>query len=120
TAPERRSRRSIAARIRGWTAEDDVAEQRLKDQVTFRLSVRRRWGTTAVGGILRSGWYRWWQVYALALIDVLLVSVPVAFYGPGGLIVGFYLAVLPYVFNQGGEPRAFLRAPGSLRSLPAA
>lgn len=157
TAPEapRHSRRSIAARIRGWAAEDDVAEQRLKDQVTFRLSVRRRWWmigvgafllglsrlvgyvpvsyatimavvaaaaaiNLAVGGTLRSGWYRWWQVYALALIDVLLVSTPVALYGPGGLIVGLYLAVLPYVFDQGREIGDFLVLAASLAYLGAA
>ncbi|MBI3081973.1 MAG: hypothetical protein HYY94_03515, partial [Gemmatimonadetes bacterium] len=136
--PPRPSRRSIAARMRGWSAEDDVAEQQLKDRVTFRLGVRRRWWMIGVGacllplsrlvgfvpvsyvtivavvavaaainlaiaGVLRSGWYRWWQVYALALIDVVLVSTPVALFGPGGLIVGFYLALLPYVFDQGRE-----------------
>ncbi len=153
--PPRPSRRSIAARIRGWSTEADVAEQQLKDQVTFRLSVRRRWWMIGVGafvlalsrlvgavgvsyvavaavvavaaainltiaGVLRSGWYRWWQVYALALIDVALVSTPVALYGPGGLIVGFYLAVLPYVFDQGREIGDFLVLAASLAYLGAA
>ncbi|MBI2403914.1 MAG: methyl-accepting chemotaxis protein [Gemmatimonadetes bacterium] len=153
--PPRPSRRSIAARMRGWSAEDDVAEQQLKDRVTFRLSVRRRWWMIGVGafllplsrlvgfvpvsyvtivavvavaaainlaiaGVLRSGWYRWWQVYALALIDVVLVSTPVALFGPGGLIVGFYLALLPYVFDQGREIGDFLVLAASLAYLGAA
>lgn len=153
--PPRPSRRSMAARIRGWTADVDVAEQQLKDQVTFRLSMRRRWWMIAVGalllalgrlvgaltvpyvtvaiivaaaaainlaisGVLRSGWYRWWQVYALALIDLALVSTPVALYGPGGLIVGFFVAVLPYVFDQGRQIGDFLVLAASLAYLGAA
>lgn len=148
-------RRSIAARVRGWTAEEDAGEQRLKDQVTFRLSIRRRWGMVGVGAfllvlsrgvgfvrvsypviaavvavaallnllvasVLRTGWYRWWHVYALALIDVLLVSALVALYGPGGLIAGFYLAVLPYVFDQGREVGDFLVLAASLAYIGAA
>ena len=155
TAPQRPSRRSIAARLRGWSVEDEVAEQHLKDQVTFRQSVRRRWWMIGVGafllalsrlvnygavsyvtivavvaaaaainlavaGVLRSGWYRWWQVYVLALIDLVLVSVPVALFGPGGLIVGFYLAVLPYVFDQGLEIGDVLVLAASLCYLGAA
>src|SRR3989304_2977929 len=50
--PPRPSRRSIAARLRGWSAEDDVTEQQLKDQVTFRLGVRRRWWMIGVGAFL--------------------------------------------------------------------
>jgi hypothetical protein len=54
--PARPSRRSIAARMRGWSAEADVAEQRLKDQVTLRLSVRRRWWMIGVGaGVMALG-----------------------------------------------------------------
>jgi methyl-accepting chemotaxis protein len=155
TAPQRPSRRSLAARLRGWSVEDDVAEQQLKDQVTIRQSVHRRWWMIGVGAfllalsrlvgyvpvsyftivvvvavaaainlavasVLRSGWYRWWQVYALALIDVVLVSVPVALYGPGGLIVGLYLAVLPYVFDQGLEIGDLLVLAASLAYLGAA
>jgi len=147
--------RSLAARIPGQSAEDDVAEQQLKDQVTFRLSIRRRWWMIGVGGlllslgrlvghlsvsyatilavvavaaainlavtgVLRSGWYRWWQVYALALIDVALVSAPVAWYGPGGLIVGLYVAVFPYVFSQGREIGDLLVLAASLAYLGVA
>ncbi len=156
TSPEtpRRSRRSIAARLRGWDAENEADEQRLKDQVTFRLSLRRRWwmigvgafvlvlsrlvgyarvslltiavvvGAAAainllVGAVLQSGWYRWWQVYGLALIDVALVSALVALYGPGGLIAGYFLAVLPYVFDQGREIGDFLVLAASLAYLGA-
>lgn len=135
TAPQA-SRRTLAAQIPGRTSQDDTAEQQLKDQVTIRLSIRRRWWMIGVGafllflgrlveylavsyvtilavvaaaaainlavtGVLRSGWYRWWQVYVLGLIDVALVSVPVVWYGPGGLILGLFVAVFPYVFNQG-------------------
>ena len=152
--PPHPSRRSIAARIRGWSVEADPAEQQLKDRVTFRLSVRRRWWMIAVGasvlalgrmagaapvsygtvaavtaaavainvviaGVLRSGWYRWWLVYVLALIDVLLVGALVAWYGPGGLIAGFFVAVLPYVFDQGREIGDFLVLAASLAYLGA-
>jgi len=155
TAPQRPSRRSLAARLRGWSGDDDVAEQQLKDQVTIRQSVRRRWWMIGVGAfllaltrlvgyvpvpyvmilvvvaaaaainlavaaVLRSRWHSWWHVYALALIDVVLVSVPVALYGPGGLIVGFYLAVLPYVFDQGVDVGDVLVLAASLGYLGAA
>lgn len=153
--PSRPRWRSIAARIRGWETEDDIAEQQLKDQVTFRLSVRRRWWMIGVGAfflllsrlvgyapvsyltiaavvavagavnlaiaaVVRSGWYRWWQVYVLALVDLALVSTPVALFGPGGLIVGFFLAVLPYVFDQGRQIGDFLVLAGSLAYVGAA
>jgi methyl-accepting chemotaxis protein len=157
TLPEgpRVPRRSLAARLRGWTLDDDAEEQRLRDQVTFRQSLRRRWwmigagaavlvlgrlvgysgvslvtiaavvagavmANLVVAAVLRSPWYRWWQVYGLALLDVLLVSSLVALYGPGGLIVGFFLAVLPYVFDQGREIGDFLVLAASLAYLGAA
>jgi methyl-accepting chemotaxis protein len=157
TAPEppRRSRRSVAARLRGWAAAEDAEEQHLKDQVTLRTSVVRRWWMIGVGAfllvlsrlvgyvhvsaavivavvavaallnlgvaiVLRAGWYAWWQVYALALLDVLLVSALVALYGPGGLVAGYYLAVLPYVFDQGPEIGDFLVLAASLAYLGAA
>jgi len=153
--PPRGSRRSIAARLRGWADAADAEEQHLKDQVTLRTSVVRRWWMIGggafllalgllVGGVhvavvtmvavvavavvvnfvvaavLRSGWYAWWQVYALALLDVLLVSALVALYGPGGLVAGYYLAVLPYVFDQGPEIGDFLVLAASLAYLAAA
>ena len=153
--PPRRSRPSIAARLRGWADAADAEEQHLKDQVTLRTSVVRRWWMIAggafllalsrlvgyvdvpvativavvavaavlnlgVAAVLRSGWYAWWQVYALALLDVLLVSALVALYGPGGLVAGYYLAVLPYVFDQGPEIGDFLVLAASLAYLTAA
>ncbi len=69
---------------------------------------------------LRTGWYAWWQVYALALLDILLVSALVVLYGPGGLIVAYYLAVLPYVFEQGPEIGDFLVLAAALAYLGAA
>jgi methyl-accepting chemotaxis protein len=59
-------------------------------------------------------------VYALALIDVALVSALVALYGPGGWIVAFYVAVLPYGFDQGREIGDFLVLTASLAYLGAA
>lgn len=70
--------------------------------------------------VLRRGWYRWWHVYALALFDVSLVAALVTFYGPGGFIVGFYLAVLPYAFDQGGTVGDFLVLTAALAYLTAA
>jgi methyl-accepting chemotaxis protein len=149
------SRRSIAARIRGWVGEEDARQQRLKDEVGFRQSVRRRWWMIATGGfllllgrstvdlpvsyraigglvlgaavvngaiaaVLRSGWYRWWHVYALALVDVVLVSTLVVAFGPGGMVAGFFLALLPYVFDQGRQVGDFLVLAASLAYLAAA
>lgn len=146
---------SIAARITGWAGEQEAGEQRLKDEVGFRQSVRRRWWmiavggvllalgrsvmglpvsysaigglvlaaaavNAAVGGVLRSGWYRWWHVYVLALLDVCLVSVLVVLYGPGGTVVAFCLAVLPYVFDQGRQAGDFLVLAAALAYLGAA
>jgi methyl-accepting chemotaxis protein len=70
---------------------------------------------TAVGGVAAAGlalnWYfstqtargryNWWYVYVLALLDALLVSVLIVIYGPGGLAVALYLAILPYAYDQG-------------------
>jgi len=47
------------------------------------------------------GRYDWWRVYAVALLDTLLVSVLIVYFGPGALVVGLYLAVLPYAYDQG-------------------
>ncbi len=62
-------------------------------------------GATAVNLVLatrlRRGWHAWWHVYALALFDVALISAVIFLWGPGGLIVGLLLAVLPYAFDQG-------------------
>src|SRR2546430_11098849 len=54
-----------------------------------------------LGIINERGWYRWWLIYALALLDVLLVAVLVVWFGHGGFVVAFLIAVLPYAFDQG-------------------
>jgi methyl-accepting chemotaxis protein len=51
--------------------------------------------------LYRRHWYRWWLVHALALADVVLVSLAIVFIGPGALVAGLYLAVLPYAFDRG-------------------
>lgn len=73
----------------------------------------------AVGALLRRGWYRWWQIYALALLDVFLVATLVVFYGPGGFIAGLYVALIPYSFDQGRGVGDFLILSGSLAYLAA-
>jgi methyl-accepting chemotaxis protein len=70
--------------------------------------------------LYRRRWHQWWQVYALALVDVLVVSVAVVFYGPGGLIAGLYLAVLPYAFDQGRGVGEFLVVAASAAYVAAA
>jgi methyl-accepting chemotaxis protein len=47
------------------------------------------------------GGYRWWLVYALALFDVGLVAVLIVWFGHGGFVAAFFIAVLPYAFDQG-------------------
>jgi len=62
-------------------------------------------GATAVNIVLatrlRRGWHAWWHVYALALLDIALISGVILLWGPGALIAGLFLAVLPYAFDQG-------------------
>jgi methyl-accepting chemotaxis protein len=140
--------------LRGWATAGEAEEQHLKDQVTLRSSVVRRWWMIGVGTFLlalsrlvgyvhvspativavvavaallnlgvavaQRAWYTWWQVYALALLDVVLVSALVVLYGPGGLVAGYYLAVLPYVFDQGPEVGDFLVLAASLAYVAAA
>ena len=63
----------------------------------------------AVTGIVTErGWHRWWLIYVLALLDALLVGVPVLWFGHGGLVAGFFIAVLPYAFDQGQAVGDFL------------
>src|SRR5438445_10501339 len=51
----------------------------------------------AVAGIVTErGWHRWWLIYVLALLDALLVGVPVLWFGHGGLVAGSFIAVRPY------------------------
>ena len=55
----------------------------------------------AVVSMDRSSTYRWWLVYVLAVIDLLIVGAFVALIGPGGAVVGFLVAILPYTFSEG-------------------
>ena len=61
-----------------------------------------------LGLIHERGWYRWWLVYALSLFDVLLVAVLVVWFGRGGFVAAFFIAVLPYAFDQGHTVGNFL------------
>jgi methyl-accepting chemotaxis protein len=61
-----------------------------------------------LGLIHERGWYRWWLVYALSLFDVLLVAVLVVWFGRGGFVAAFFIAVLPYAFDQGHAVGNFL------------
>ena len=94
--------------------------------------VHARWGTIAlapsvaailnffVGWVHEKGWYRWWLIYLLALLDVLLVAVLVVWFGPGGFIAAFFIAVLPYAFDQDRTVGQFLVLMTSLTYLGAA
>ncbi len=55
---------------------------------------------TAVS-IARSGNFAWWFVYCSATLDILIVGAFVALVGPGGIVVGFLVATLPYTFDEG-------------------
>ena len=72
-----------------------------------------------IGVIHERGWYRWWLIYVLAMLDVLLVAVPVIWFGHGGLLVTFFIAVLPYAFDQGHGVGDFLVLMASLTYLGA-
>ncbi|HET7791634.1 MAG TPA: methyl-accepting chemotaxis protein [Gemmatimonadales bacterium] len=72
-----------------------------------------------VGMVNERGWYRWWLVYVLALLDVVMVAVLVVWFGHGGLIAAFFLAVLPYAFDQGRGVGDFLVLMASLAYLGA-
>jgi methyl-accepting chemotaxis protein len=72
-----------------------------------------------LGLINERGWYRWWFVYALSLLDVLLVAVLVVWFGHGGIVAAFFLAVLPYAFDQGHAVGNFLVLTGALAYLAA-
>ena len=72
-----------------------------------------------LGLINERGWYRWWFVYALSLLDVLLVAVLVVWFGHGGFVAAFFLAVLPYAFDQGHAVGNFLVLTGALAYLAA-
>ena len=90
-----------------------------------------RWGVIAlvpgvaaivnflVGMLHEKGWYRWWLIYVLALLDVLLVAVLVVWFGPGGFVAAFFIAVLPYAFDQDRTVGEFLVLMTSLAYLGA-
>jgi methyl-accepting chemotaxis protein len=45
--------------------------------------------------------YRWWHRYVFALLDVVLISTLVAVFGYSGLIAVYFVAIIPYSFDQG-------------------
>src|SRR6266850_860707 len=61
-----------------------------------------------VGMINERGWYRWWFIYMLALLDVALVTLLVVWFGHGGVVAALFIAVLPYAFDQGQAVGDFL------------
>src|SRR2546429_514161 len=72
-----------------------------------------------LGMINERGWYRWWLIYALALFDVGLVAVLIVWFGHGGFVVAFLIAVLPYAFDQGHTVGNFLVLTAALAYLGA-
>src|SRR3989449_10584599 len=48
-----------------------------------------------LGIINERGWYRWWLIYALALLDVLLVAGVLVWVGHGGVVLGVLFSLLP-------------------------
>ncbi|MGH7529896.1 MAG: methyl-accepting chemotaxis protein [Gemmatimonadales bacterium] len=72
-----------------------------------------------VGMINERGWYRWWFIYMLALLDVALVSVLVVWFGHGGVVAALFIAVLPYAFDQGQAVGDFLVLVASLAYMGA-
>ncbi|HKA59447.1 MAG TPA: methyl-accepting chemotaxis protein [Gemmatimonadales bacterium] len=72
-----------------------------------------------VGMINERGWYRWWLIYVLALLDVALVNVLVVWFGHGGIVAALFIAVLPYAFDQGQAVGDFLVLVASLGYLIA-
>jgi len=72
-----------------------------------------------LGMINERGWYRWWLIYALALLDVALVAVLIVWFGHGGFVVAFLISVLPYAFDQGHTVGNFLVLTAALAYLAA-
>jgi methyl-accepting chemotaxis protein len=72
-----------------------------------------------VGLINERGWYRWWFIYLLPLLDVLLVNVLVVWFGHGGMVAALFIAVLPYAFDQGQAVGDFLVLVASIAYLLA-
>jgi methyl-accepting chemotaxis protein len=73
----------------------------------------------AIGSLHNHGWYRWWLIYALALLDVAIAASLIVWLGPGGLVVALLLAVLPYTFDQDKTVGDFLLLVAAL-TYPAA
>src|SRR5437870_13614954 len=57
-----------------------------------------------LGTIKERGGNRGWLIYALALLDVLLVAVLVVWFGHGGFAAAVPIAVLRHAFDQGHAP----------------
>jgi methyl-accepting chemotaxis protein len=72
-----------------------------------------------VGIINERGWYRWWLIYVLAVLDVAPMAVLIVWYGHGAMIVTLFIAVLPYAFDQGKGVGEFLILMASLAYLGA-
>src|SRR5216117_2422732 len=81
-----------------------------------------------LGIINERGWYRWWLIYALALLDVLLVAVLVVWFGHGGFVVAFlgasYLHDMLYgdsggLTAAGLETVGFITVAWALKQIPA-
>lgn len=72
-----------------------------------------------IGVIHERGWYRWWLIYAFALLDVVWVALLVVWFGHGGLVAAFFIAVLPYAFEQARGVGDFLVLTASIAYLAA-
>jgi len=72
-----------------------------------------------VGLINERGWYRWWFIYMLPLLDVALVNLLVVWFGHGGVVAALFIAVLPYAFDQGQAVGDFLVLVASIAYLLA-
>ena len=83
----------------------------LTDATTLAIMVTLAAAAVANVGVVsvaRAGAFSWWLVYCLAVIDIAIVGGFVALVGPGGLVVGFLVAILPYAFNEGRGVGDFL------------
>src|SRR3989441_9703977 len=70
-----------------------------------------------VGMINERGWYRWWFIYALALLDLLLVAVVIVWFGPRGFVAALLIALLAHPLHQGrtrGHLLLLMTAPAHL------
>ncbi|MBI1966747.1 MAG: methyl-accepting chemotaxis protein [Gemmatimonadetes bacterium] len=72
-----------------------------------------------LGMVHERGWYRWWAIYVLAFLDVVLAAVLVVWFGHGGTLVALFIAVIPYSFDQDTAVGDFLVLVASLAYLGA-